>query len=258
MGALVVATLCLHLAAYAWVARKEAEALTSKGRAGADTHASVQIRLMQRPVIAETVMQPDALATVAPEAASDETPKMLARDERVAEAPAPDDLKTAAPLEATASSKPEVDVSEIVSLEPEQLAVAPAAGASAPPVDHQQKADPLGSDDDYLPRPVLTVAPQPRAAVPLVVEPGALPPGRIQAVLVLFIDEQGVVRRVRQEGNDLPPELEALARDGFMQAGFQPGELNGQAVKSRIRIEIVFESTETHADRTARSARPML
>ncbi|MGA0612367.1 energy transducer TonB [Caldimonas sp. KR1-144] len=95
---------------------------------------------------------------------------------------------------------------------------------------------------DYLPRPWLSVAPTP-------VEPVALDypalegdTGWHRAVLALFIDEAGVVQRVRVEEAELPAALEEAARKAFMGARFRPGELDGVAVRSRLRVEVEFDS----------------
>lgn len=64
--------------------------------------------------------------------------------------------------------------------------------------------------------------------------------GRV--VLELFIDETGRVDRVQVEAKDLPATLQELARDKFAQARFRPGIRKDQLVRSRLRIEVVFES----------------
>ena len=63
--------------------------------------------------------------------------------------------------------------------------------------------------------------------------------GRV--VLELFIDETGRVDRVQVEAKDLPATLQELARDKFAQARFRPGIRKDQLVRSRLRIEVVFE-----------------
>ena len=60
--------------------------------------------------------------------------------------------------------------------------------------------------------------------------------------LSLFIDEAGRVTRVRVEGPALPSALEQAARAAFVAARFRPGEVDGRAVKSRIRVEVVFDA----------------
>lgn len=104
---------------------------------------------------------------------------------------------------------------------------------------------PDGSDDDaYLPRSALTQGPEPLEQIELPY-PDTTPMGTFHAVLTLFIDETGQVRRVRVEevGPDgLPPELEDVARQTFLSHRFTPGEQNGQAVRSQIRVGVDFSS----------------
>ena len=97
--------------------------------------------------------------------------------------------------------------------------------------------------DHYLPRPLLSTPP--RSSTPVIVPfpPEITAPGRYTTILALFIDENGVVRRVRIDGPSLPKPLEDAARDSFLQAHFRPGEVQGQQVKSLIRVEVVFDNT---------------
>lgn len=101
----------------------------------------------------------------------------------------------------------------------------------------------VADDDDlYLTRSLLTVAPAPLAPVLIRYPDLAGVDGRYIGELTLFIDETGTVVRVRCEDNALPPALEEAARNAFMSVRFQPGELADHgAVKSRIRVEVVFE-----------------
>ena len=65
---------------------------------------------------------------------------------------------------------------------------------------------------------------------------------RFRGELTLFIDETGMVVRVRKEDDGLTEALEEVARRAFMETRFSPGELSDAgAVKSRIRIEVVFD-----------------
>ena len=68
--------------------------------------------------------------------------------------------------------------------------------------------------------------------------------GRHVGVLSIFIDEHGQVQR--SEADDavgLPEALVQAAREAFMAAQFAPGEIDGRAVKSRVRVEVVFDDT---------------
>ncbi len=97
------------------------------------------------------------------------------------------------------------------------------------------------SDADYYPRADLSLAPAPLDAIVIDYPPIADDSGHHVSELSLFIDEAGRVTRVRVDGEALPPALEQAARAAFMSARFRPGEVEGRAVKSRIRIEVVFD-----------------
>jgi hypothetical protein len=45
----------------------------------------------------------------------------------------------------------------------------------------------------------------------------------------------------------LPGILSAAVRDAFLAARFSPGELDGRAVRSRLRIEVTFDSRKQPA-----------
>jgi hypothetical protein len=101
-------------------------------------------------------------------------------------------------------------------------------------------------DDAYLPRSALTVPPAARSTVvvPYPVFDGDA--GRYAARLSLYIDENGRVRRVHLDNEDLPEPLKLAIRDAFVSAEFLPGELNGRAVRSRMRIEVTFAGPAAH------------
>ncbi len=106
--------------------------------------------------------------------------------------------------------------------------------------------------EDYFPRQMLTLGPVVEAA-PLIPYPDAGPSlGHFVAVLALYIDESGRVRRARVDGEPLPPMLEQAARESFLAARFKPGELDGMPVKSLIRVEITFDSRPVQAASTLR------
>jgi TonB family protein len=65
---------------------------------------------------------------------------------------------------------------------------------------------------------------------------------RMDVPLALFIDENGVVQRVRVEGVALPPVLEDAAVAAFRQARFTPGQVDGQVVRSLIKVAVTFEA----------------
>jgi len=149
-----------------------------------------------------------------------------------------------APAEPQAAAPPPTTPAPTAALPP--VVEAPAATASLPasaPVIAAIGGEPRGGRDmDYVPRALLTVTPKPVA--PINVPFPSSVPGEVhlRAELSLFIDEQGVVQRVRVDGPPLPPVLDDAARTTFLQARFTPGEVNGHAVRSLIRIEVSFDS----------------
>jgi len=65
-----------------------------------------------------------------------------------------------------------------------------------------------------------------------------------RVTLTLFINERGTVDRVRLETPDVPAPFADAARETFRTATFDPGSIEGHAVKSQLQIEVDFESSE--------------
>ena len=99
-----------------------------------------------------------------------------------------------------------------------------------------------GGGVQYLPRGALTVEPEPEVAIMIPYPREGPPLGRFSTDLALFIDESGAVQRVRFDGPRLPPLLEEVARKTFLAAHWRPGQFQGQAVRSLVRVEVTFES----------------
>jgi hypothetical protein len=57
----------------------------------------------------------------------------------------------------------------------------------------------------------------------------------------LFIDDVGGVVRVVNTTPGVPGILVNAVREAFLAASFLPGERDGKAVRSRIRIEVTFD-----------------
>jgi hypothetical protein len=100
----------------------------------------------------------------------------------------------------------------------------------------------VGDESGYIPRPRLTVPPVLQRPVALVWPDEGLWTGHFSEVLTLYIDELGLVQRVELEGGGLPEELRDVARQAFLGASFAPGQLNGEQVKSKIRVEVSFDA----------------
>jgi hypothetical protein len=116
------------------------------------------------------------------------------------------------------------------------------AGASPPQPAYGVVPPVRESDADYYPRAALSRAPAALDAIVIDYPPIAGDGGHHVSELSLFIDEAGRVTRVRVDGQALPTALEEAARVAFMGARFRAGEVDGHAVKSRIRVEVVFEN----------------
>ncbi|QFZ82659.1 hypothetical protein GFK26_07750 [Variovorax paradoxus] len=97
--------------------------------------------------------------------------------------------------------------------------------------------------DNYVPRSQLSTPPIAKTSIVLEPPLGELAADRLVGILLLFIDEQGRVQRVDAEVPTLPSTFEQAVRESFMAAEFSPGEVDGRAVKSRLRVEVVFDNT---------------
>lgn len=64
-----------------------------------------------------------------------------------------------------------------------------------------------------------------------------------KAILVLFINEMGRVDRVEVESSEVSETLIREVAHEFNAALFQPAQIDGNAVKSRMRIEVLIHST---------------
>jgi hypothetical protein len=104
---------------------------------------------------------------------------------------------------------------------------------------------------DYVPREFLSLAPAPLSAIEVPFPDSVTGEVKIDVQLALFIDESGVVQRVRVEGAGLPPVFEDAAAAAFRQARFTPGQVDGQVVRSLIKVAVTFESQAVKgSDRT--------
>lgn len=95
--------------------------------------------------------------------------------------------------------------------------------------------------DVYHARRELSRTPKPLGPIDITFPPGVPTPGRHSAVLAIYIDEAGTVRKVQPVDAPLPDAFEEAARNAFLAARFRAGEREGRLVKSFIHIEVVFE-----------------
>ena len=192
-----------------------------------------------------------------PEPASVSTVRLLDGPSAVAvAATAPEPMQETAPI-ATRDETPPALPAAAPDAHTEADAIARAGTASEGHGAHD--GDDLGDGDDrYLSRSQLDQPPAAQSDIALPF-PDTAPLGSYRAVLTLFIDPTGQVQRVRTEsaegtesteGASLPPSLDNAARQAFLAARFTPGVKDGQPVRSRIRVEVLY-STELLAQRSA-------
>jgi TonB family protein len=60
--------------------------------------------------------------------------------------------------------------------------------------------------------------------------------------LEVFIDENGVVTKVQLNSSHISAAVDDAAVNAFLNARFKPGEIEGQVVRSLLRVEVTFES----------------
>lgn len=127
----------------------------------------------------------------------------------------------------------------------------PRTGSAPPPptVETQEEASQHASastlsgdqDDVFIPRPQLSIPPVAQTPIVLPDINAVTQSGRFAGILALFIDETGRVHHITPLEPRLPLNLEKAAIEAFMAVQFTPGELRGTIVKSRIKMEVVFE-----------------
>lgn len=157
---------------------------------------------------------------------------------------APDPAPTAEA--ATPPAEPATPIAKALPIEPSPTGPAlatesPTTPAPAAPVGDAMPTQADGAPDRYHARRELSRPPKALSPIDIVFPPGVPTPGRHAAVLAVYIDELGQVRKVRTEGEALPLAFEDAARNAFLSARFRAGELDGRNVKSFILVEVVFD-----------------
>ena len=219
-GTWLPVSLLLHAALLAAALARGGEPATSGAAATARTAGGLSVRLAAAP----TAPTPAPATTPArsERAARDRPPSMPEPTPDAAPDPLPDPVPQ--PLPPPGAGQPQAAVEPM-----------PSPGETEPDDDSTYLAP------DQLDRRAHAVA-----AIDLPY-PDLAPPGHFRAALTLFIEHDGRVSRVRLEpdadaadGGSLPPVLEDSARQAFLASPFEPGELGGRAVRSRLRIEVEF------------------
>lgn len=201
--------------------------------------------------VARRTLAPISVRLIPENRATTPAPVSMAQEEGATEPPtappAPEE-RAASP----ATSSPAFAASDEMRTPPQAVAATAAASASASTsrvatqdagVSATGGSSGQGEEsmDGYLPRPLLSAPPLPNAPVVIPTPPGSELVGRRVGVLALYIDDLGRVRRVEAEQPMLPPALERAAREAFLATRFTPGQVDGRAAKSRIRVEVVFD-----------------
>jgi TonB family protein len=94
---------------------------------------------------------------------------------------------------------------------------------------------------DYIDARELTEKPEPENEVSLDYPHVAIARDGVVR-LTLFISETGKVDRVEVEESTLPDAYQKAAQATFAQARFTPGRLDGKSAKSKLHIEVRYDS----------------
>jgi hypothetical protein len=124
---------------------------------------------------------------------------------------------------------------------------APAARSLAPPAlvhVRNTEAPVAAGDAEYLPAERL--AQRPAALIPIEIRyPDVRGQGLVTTVvLTLFINERGTVDFIELDDPNVPAAFAGAARSAFELATFDPGRDGIRPVKSRMRVEVRFDSDE--------------
>jgi hypothetical protein len=98
------------------------------------------------------------------------------------------------------------------------------------------------ADPDYVPRGQLTASPRPATAVDIPFPPGVTGLVDLKVQVTLFIDAGGQVQRVRLDTPEVPVSFAQMIQQAFLSARFVPGEVQGLAVPTMMRLEAEFSS----------------
>jgi outer membrane biosynthesis protein TonB len=158
---------------------------------------------------------------------------------------------TAASMVAPSAARP-APAAEPAPQKTEPLAAAHEAEAgraapvpAAPPVMEVQRAPAAAVRDsftDYVDASLLSTRPRAEGEIAIPEPEVGTYRGAFKAVLVIFIDEAGDVAHVEVDRSNLPAEFEMSAREAFARARFRPGLIGERPVRSRLRIEVGFDS----------------
>lgn len=98
------------------------------------------------------------------------------------------------------------------------------------------------AEDAFVPAHLLLQRPVPNADVVVTYPEGPESPARVRLLMTLFIDERGVVAQARADDAEVPTRFVEAARVAFLGATFVPGLTDAGPAKSRLRVEVNFDS----------------
>ncbi|BCL76824.1 hypothetical protein JHS3_25600 [Jeongeupia sp. HS-3] len=136
----------------------------------------------------------------------------------------------------------------VVAQAPETVATTPATVDDLPAEPAQETAPlalaPVDPRNAYFRRSQLTVGPSSETTI-IVSYPDVKEndEAKHSAILWIYINEYGLVDDIEVDATNLPTAFRDTAIEAFRQARFRPGEKEGHAVKSRLKIEVNFDRT---------------
>lgn len=108
---------------------------------------------------------------------------------------------------------------------------------------------PFAVDVEYFPSVLLAQGPAVLDTVDILRPETDLENAAVMLYLNLFINEHGLVDRVEVDDAGRHPTFAEAAIGAFRNARFSPGQRHGRAVKSLMRIEVLFEPVDRSAQR---------
>lgn len=141
---------------------------------------------------------------------------------------------------AKGDAAPTVDPAAHLKAEPESVARMPVgSGEGAADIAGREKRS---VSEEYHPRSKLSAPPVPLQEITVQWPGERTLSERVAVIFILHIDEHGVVREVIPDTQKSLPGVDEAVKKAFLGAKFSPGRIGGESVRSRIRIEVVFES----------------
>jgi hypothetical protein len=103
---------------------------------------------------------------------------------------------------------------------------------------------PTFDESAYLSASELTVRPSAARYIQVPFPPAITGQGSWSAVLAVFINENGMVAKVRVFGGSLPTACAEAAIATFRSAHFHPGRIGERPVKSRMLVQVEFDGDD--------------